>query len=393
MEKQLQRLVEYAYKHSAPFRERLNEVNLLPADICTMKDLEKIPVLKKEDLPGLQKLSYPFGGLATRSAAEMARIFMSPGPIYDPQTYEGDYWRFAEALRAAGFTEQDIVQNTFSYHLSPAGFMFDSALRHIGATVIPAGPGNRELQIQIMCDIQVTGYVGTPSFLSLLIDAVEEKGWTVGKELRLRKAFFTAEMLTNEMRESFESKGMEVYEGYGTADCGCLAFEDKKGPGLKVASGVIMQICDPVTGTEVFDSEGEIVVTLFDQSYPLIRFGTGDLSRWIKGYEGKRIAGVLGRVGTSVKVKGMFVHERQLANLLSNHGYERFQAIVTRKDEQDILEIFVESDEPLDEQLVAKVKEVIRVTPIITRVAHGTLPKDIKKILIDKREWNKSTTQ
>src|SRR5690606_30424148 len=158
---------------------------------------------------------------------EMARIFMSPGPIYDPQTHEKDFWRFSEALHAAGFNEEDIVQNTFSYHLSPAGFMFDSAVREFRRTVLPAGAGNRELQVQIMKDLEVTGYVGTPSLFNILLDTADEKGWKVGKEIQIRKVFFTAEMLTNDMRKKCEDNGIAVFEGYGTADCGCLAFEDK----------------------------------------------------------------------------------------------------------------------------------------------------------------------
>jgi len=388
MENRLSQVISYAYKNSSHFQERLAEAGLHPGEIGSLKDLEKLPVLKKENLPELQKKSYPFGGVATVPTVEMARIFMSPGPIYDPQTEDGDYWRFAEALRIAGFSEKDIVQNTFSYHLSPAGFMFDSALRKIGATVIPAGTGKRDLQIQVMRDLQVTGYVGTPSFLALLIEAAEEKGWKIGRDLPLNKVFFTAEMLTSERRHMFEAKGIMVYEGYGTADVGCIAFEDKQGPGLKISSGAVVQICDPLTGKEVNDKEGEIVVTLLDKNYPLIRFGTGDLSRWITGYEGERIAGILGRVGSSIKIKGMFVHEKQLADILREAGYSEFQAVVTNEEGYDHLEIYVESEQPLIDELVSQVKGVIRVTPVITKVEVGTLKQGHPRML-DKREWNK----
>lgn len=389
MNNRLVQFLQYAFEHSPHFQIRLEEAGVRIDEIQTIKDLEKIPVLKKEDLPEIQKQAYPFGGIATIKGKEMARIFMSPGPIYDPQTTDGDYFRFSEALKAAGFSENDIVLNSFSYHLSPAGFMFDSGLRRLKATVIPAGVGNRELQVQVMKDLKVTGYVGTPSFLAQLLVLAEEKGWN--EELSLSKAFFTAEKLTHENRLMFEEKGIAVYEGYGTADAGCLAYEDSNGPGLKIASGAIIQICDPITGKEVLDSEGEVVVTLLNESYPLIRFGTGDLSCWIKGHEGIRIAGVLGRVGTSVKVKGMFVHEKQLTDALQSAGISSYQAVVTNENGMDRFEIFVETDDKFDDDLVSKLKEVIRVTPILTIVEKGSL-QQVQKRLLDKREWKKSMT-
>ncbi|MCA1032197.1 AMP-binding protein [Bacillus timonensis] len=386
--KLLHEVVQYAYEHAAGFRQRMQNAGIVPGDIQTKSDLAKIPILKKEDLPVLQQASSPFGALATLNTEKMARVFMSPGPIYDPQPEDGDSWRFSEAMKAAGFNENDIVQNTFSYHLSPAGFMFDAALRKVGATVIPAGTGNRELQIQVMKDLKVTGYVGTPSFLSILLDAAEEKGLKFGSDLMISKAFFTAEMLTNEMRRRCEEYGISVYEGYGTADCGCLAFEDKKGPRLKVTSTALVQLCDPQTGEEISDGEGEVVVTLFDKAYPLIRFGTGDLSRWVKGYEGERIEGVLGRVSDGVKVKGMFVREKQIGNILEELGYERYQAIVSREQNQDKLEILIESEEPITEQAFTKIKDVIRVTPIVTTVPSRSLHME-EKCLVDKRVWDK----
>lgn len=385
MEK-LKEVIQHAYDNARGFKSQLDEAHISPSDILSLKDLQKIPVLKKDQLPELQSADQPFGSLSAVKPNEMARIFMSPGPIYDPQTTEKDFWRFSEALRAAGFNSNDIVQNTFSYHLSPAGFMFDSALRELGATVIPAGTGNRELQIQIMKDTRVTGYVGTPSFFSLLLDALEEKGWKMGNDVVLNKAFFTAEMLTEQMRKRCKDNGISVYEGYGTADCGCIAFEDKQGPGLRITDSAIVQICDPQTGWEVSDGEGEVVVTLFDKSYPLIRFGTGDLSRWVKGYEGKRIAGVLGRVSDGVKVKGMFVREKQLAKILNEAGYSIFQAVVTNENGQDQLAIFIESEEGLESELSAKIQDVIRVKPILKLTAAGSIKKDDKK-LVDNRNY------
>ncbi|MBY0121408.1 phenylacetate--CoA ligase family protein [Bacillus sp. S/N-304-OC-R1] len=380
----LKAVIQYAYDHAAGFKAVMAESGLTPNDIQTVHDLDKIPVLKKDQLPELQARNLPFGKFATIEAAEMARIFMSPGPIYDPQTHEGDFWRFSEALAVAGFGKGDIVQNTFSYHLSPAGFMFDSALRRLGAAVIPAGTGNRELQIQVMKDLQVTGYTGTPSFFSILLDAIEEKGWTIGKEIVINKVFFTAEMVTADMKRRCEENGILIYEGYGTADCGCIAYEDKAGPGLKVTNSAIVQICDPLTGEAVVSSEGEIVVTLLDKSYPLIRFGTGDLSRWVEGYEGERIAGILGRVSDGVKVKGMFVRERQLTLVLSEAGYDTFQGIVTKVHGQDEFELLIETEEELSTKLIGKIQDVIRIKPILKKVPLGSINRKEKRI-VDKR--------
>ncbi|WLD93263.1 phenylacetate--CoA ligase family protein [Alkalihalobacillus sp. AL-G] len=379
----LQEVIRHAYENANGFREHMKRAGLLPEEISDKEDLHKLPVLKKDDLPDLQKAGAPFGELATIAPSTFARIFMSPGPIYDPQTVESDFWRFSEALRVAGFDEGDIVQNTFSYHLSPAGFMFDSALRDLGATVVPAGTGNTELQVQVMKDLQVTGYVGTPSFFSILLDTAEKSGYTVGKELNLKKAFFTAEMLTTEMRERCEAIGISIFEGYGTADCGCIAYEDKQGPGLKVTSSAIVQICDPLTGEDT-SGEGEVVVTLFDKSYPLIRFGTGDLSRWVDGYDGERVAGVLGRVSDGVKVKGMFVREKQLARVLKQEGYSEFQGVVTRENYLDKFEILIESLEELHSELLSRLQDAIRVRPVLTRVKPGTI-KNGEKRLIDQR--------
>lgn len=386
---ELQNIIQHAYKNSDDFRNRMIAANLEPRDIEAREDLCKLPVLKKEDLPTLQKEFSPFGGMTTMEASKMVRIFMSPGPIYDPQSIEGDNWRFSEALEAANFNENDIVQNTFSYHLSPAGFMFDGALRRLGATVIPAGTGNTELQIQVMKDLGVTGYVGTPSFLTILLDAAEEKGWNVGDELKLSKAFFTAEMVTAEIKQRCDKLNICAYEGYGTADCGLIAYQDKQGPGLKLTETALVQLCDPLTGKELPQDggEGEVVVTLFDEIYPLIRFGTGDLSRWVKGFEGQRLEGVLGRVSDGVKVKGMFVREKQLTNTIQELGFQTYQAIVSRENNQDQIEIMIETAELINDQIVAKIKDIIRVTPIVKVLPKGSLKPDSKK-LIDTRKWN-----
>ncbi|MEW9671003.1 phenylacetate--CoA ligase family protein [Ammoniphilus sp. 3BR4] len=381
----LQEVIRHAYENSTGWKQRLDEAGVGPADIEEEEDLTKIPVLRKESLPMLQKGALPFGGLTTLEAQRMVRIFMSPGPIYDPQAEEGDFWRFGEALQAAGFGTGDIVQNTFSYHLSPAGFMFDSALRSLGCTVIPAGVGNTDLQLQLIQDCGVTGYVGTPSFLATLLEKAKEKGLEIIESMRLEKAFFTAEPLLTSLRKQFESYGIQVSEGYGTADIGCIAYQMGKDSGLKVRDTIFLQICDPETGVPICNSDvGEIVVTLLDKSYPLIRFGTGDLSRWVEGRQGERIAGVVGRVGDGVKVRGMFVYQQQIARVLRGFAeIEHFDALVSREGLRDTLMIRLETrnvSPSFMEMLTRLLKEELRVTPEVEFVPIGALDRGAKQL-------------
>ncbi|MDI6880154.1 MAG: AMP-binding protein [Desulfitobacteriaceae bacterium] len=378
-------LLVYASVHSPFWRERLKD-----------KPFAEISVLKKGELPAIQQQKLPFGGLLTVPEYEAARIFLSPGPIYDVQGTDGDFWRFAEALEVAGFGPGDIVQNTFSYHLSPAGMMFDAALRKLGATVIPAGIGNTELQVQVLRDCRVTGYVGTPSFLATLLERAGKEEYQFGHELKLNKAFFTAEKLAPALRRVWQEAGLSVFEGYGTADAGLIAYEDGVNPGLKVAASVYLEICDPETGKPLpqgADGIGEVIVTVLDKTYPLIRFGTGDLSSWLPGQEGKYISGVLGRVGDGVKVKGMFVHLKQFAPILENTAWvSYYQAVVTREDNSDRFTLYLESEalpgagEDLLKSLQDELRERIRIRPHLQMVAIGILPRKEPQ-LIDKRRW------
>lgn len=389
----LQEIIQYAYQHAEGWKKRLDECGVKPDEIKEADDLVRIPVLRKDRLPEVQRNHYPFGGLATAGASQMARIFMSPGPIYDPQAVDGDYWRFSEALSAAGFGEGDIVQNTFSYHLSPAGFMFDSALRKLGAAVVPAGVGNSELQVQIMKDVGVTGFVGTPSYLAALLEKAEELGMDPARDFRLNKAFFTAEKLSSSLRQQFESLGISVSEGYGTADAGCIAYQTGDEAGLKVTPSAIVQICDTETGEPIrsHGEMGEVVVTLLDKAYPLIRFGTGDLSAWVEGKEGDRIVGVLGRVGDGVKVRGMFVHKQQIDSVIKEFPeVEYYQAVVTREDHRDQFTLQVECGNMAsfdEENLLKRLKDVLRVTPSIVQVESGSLDRDETQ-LVDRRKWD-----
>ncbi|MDG4657481.1 phenylacetate--CoA ligase family protein [Ectobacillus antri] len=355
----VQEWMTYTYQHAKGWRNRFDACGVTPVDFVHERDLCKLPVLKKEDLPQLQKEA-AFAQLTAVPLQEIARVFMSPGPIYEPQGKEEDYWGFAKALGVAHFGEGDLVMNTFSYHLSPAGFMFDGALRKLGCTVIPAGVGNIELQLQIMQELPVNGYVGTPSYLIKLLSEAEARGY---HHVAPSKAFFTAERITQEMRHYLNEKQVHYREGYGTAELGCIAYEDG-GDGLKVDESIIVHICDS-DGNPIWDDRvGEVVVTRFHQTYPLIRFGTGDLSRWASP---GRLAGVLGRTNDMVKIKGMFVHYKQLETLLTEcEDVTYFQVEVCNEHMQDVLKVYVEwNDTAQPDVLQTIIKDTIRVTPLI----------------------------
>ncbi|MFX3623058.1 MAG: phenylacetate--CoA ligase family protein [Ectobacillus sp.] len=379
----IQQQVQAVYQSSSGWRKRFDAYGVSPAEIETKEDLRRLPVLQKEDLPALQKEAIPFANLTAVSLKDIARVFMSPGPIYEPQGMEEDYWGFAEALQGARFKTGDLVLNTFSYHLSPAGFMFDSALRKLGCTVIPAGVGNIELQLEMMQELPISGYVGTPSYLIKLLSEAEQRGYT---HIAPAKAFFTAEKITPQMEVYFVQKQIHFTEGYGTAELGCIAYSAAGKEGLQVHSGMIVDICDPHTGQPVVAGEmGEIVVTRFHETYPLLRFGTGDLSCWEE--EGKSLRGIFGRTNDMVKVKGMFVHYKQLEALLrEREDVAYFQVVITNEKLQDVLTIYAEPNGLLDEHaLRAAVQEVIRIRPRIAAVSKGTINREEKQ-WIDKRE-------
>jgi phenylacetate-CoA ligase len=362
-------------------------------DITTIESLDQfnqLPVLKKNHLPGQQRENLPFAGFVQEE--EVARIFVSPGPIYDPQGVEEDYWRYSPLLKMLEVNQGDIVQNTFSYHLSPAAFMFDSAARAVHAKVIPAGTGNSDIQVQVMKDLQSTVFAGTPSFLLLLLQLAEEKGYRVGEHLALRKAIFTAEKLTDEMDKFFKERGISYIDSYGTADVGCIAYRLNGEASYTIVDDIFVQICDPITGEEVGEGEiGEVVLSLASQVYPLIRFGTGDLSKWTE--YGSKIAGMLGRVGDSYKVKGMFVHAHQLGQVLAEiPGIIYYQAKIDHQQRQDKFTIQVEVGDNITENTIElqdkwarKIQDWIRVRPDIEIVKPNSIPRDGKQF-IDQRE-------
>ncbi len=385
-------LVRHFYERAPGFARRLETAGLTPDDIRTEEDLAKIPVLRKEDLVELQAQDPPFGGLLAVPLNRLKRIFQSPGPIYDPEGLAPDYWRWSQALKAAGFGPEDVVINAFGYHLTPAGAMFEEGLRAVGCTVIPGGVGQQELQIQAMHALGVTGYVGLPSYLLALLKKAEEMGLT----LQVRKAFVTAEPLPDSLREALHQRGVEVVrQGYGTAECGNLGYECVYEDGWHVPEGVLVQICDINTGQPLPPGQvGEVVVTLDQKEYALIRFGTGDLSVLNTepckcGRSSPRLMGWRGRVGDAVKVRGLFVHPRQLQDLMRRFPQvSRWQAVVTREAHLDRLTLKIvvaEGEEGLEDALKQAAREVLKLRVEVEPVED--IPEDAKPLL-DTRTWD-----
>ncbi len=388
---EIAQLIRHFYQRAPGFARRLEAAGLSPEDIRTEADLAKIPVLRKESLVEVQAQDPPFGGLLAVPLNHLKRIFQSPGPIYDPEGLAPDYWRWAEALRAAGFGPEDVVLNAFAYHLTPAGAMFEEGLRAVGCTIIPGGVGQQELQIRAMHDLGVTGYVGLPSYLLALLKRAREMGLT----LQVRKAFVTAEPLPPSLRQELHEYGVEVVrQGYGTAECGNLGYECEYEDGWHIPEGVLVQICDINTGQPLPPGQvGEIVVTLFQREYALIRFGTGDLSMLNTepcpcGRSSPRLMGWRGRVGDAVKVRGLFVHPHQLQKMMERFPeVERWQAVVHREAHVDRMTLkIVAPGAPatLDDALQQAAREALKLRITVERVE--TLPEDAKP-LVDTREW------
>jgi phenylacetate-CoA ligase len=358
---------------------------------ATLDELDRMPVLSKDALPALQKEHPPLGGLLA-DGASVVRLFASPGPIYEPQLAGPDPWRWAPALDACDIGAGDVVLNCFSYHLSPAGAMFDEACRAVGATVVPGGVGATEIQAQVVADLGVTGYIGLPSYLATLFERFEGLGVDPGR-WRVAKALVTAEPLPDALRTQLMRSVPTVLMAYGTAEAGLIGFETAPGAGLRVPADTYVQICDPATGQPVEPGEpGEVVVSVLDADYPLLRFGTGDVSRWILGPADElRLAGVLGRVGAAVKVRGMFIHPHQAGEVVSalrRVGATAARFVVERPADRDVLRLEVVTDPDGDtEQMVAKAAEQTRDSLRIRPEVSIVDSIDGDTVLVDAREW------
>jgi phenylacetate-CoA ligase len=393
----LGRLVDHAYANAPATRRRMDGAGTRPADVKSLADLQRIPITRKDDLIELQRADPPFGGFLGTKPERLRRMFQSPGPILDPQGPEPDYWRFAPALFAAGLRAGDVVLCSVSYHLTPLGFMFDDALAELGCPVLPGGVGNAEAQLELVRASHASGYVGTPSFLNILLEQAEEPGLTADDGLRLKTAFVAGEMLPESLRSAIQERGVSVCQGYGTADLGCLAYECREKRGMHVPESAILEIVDSASGQSVAHGEpGEVVATVDRHTYPLLRFGTGDLSALDDspcacGRTSPRLVRIMGRVGDAVKVRGMFVHPRQVDEVLGRFPeVQHCQLVVTRAYHRDELTIRLEASAPstqLAERVASSMRELLKVRGEVEFTPSGTIPPDAKRI-VDQREWD-----
>jgi phenylacetate-CoA ligase len=403
LDAQLKWLVAYAYEKAPATKERFDKAGIVPSKVSGIKDLDNLPLLRKDTLVDLYKANPPLGGLVTVPITELERVYVSPGPIYDPHHSSEAFWqRHVYVGKSVGFHHGDIVVNSWMYNLVPAGLMIDETLRRGGVTVIPMGVGNTELQVQVMHQLKVTGFIGTTSFFMNVINKAEEMGFDVRKDFNLRLAVIGGEMGGGPIRKMVEEKyGIATGDMYATADVGLLAFECSAKNGMHIAEGVILEMISYETGKQIEPGEvGEIVVTPIDETYPLIRFGTGDLAGLIDepcpcGRTSLRITRLLGRVGDAVRTRGMFIHPRQLEPAMAKFSQVvQYQAVVTRPGHRDELTLKVElkTEEGIDKEKLANdlnkmVSEALRIkVDRVEFVTKGVIP-EWHKLIVDERVY------
>ena len=386
----LPRQIAHAKANAPAFARILADIE--PGAITTPTALAQIPVTRKSALVELQNANRPFGGFAATRWGDARRVFASPGPICEPEGRAPDYWRLARALHAAGFRRGDLVHNCFSYHFTPAGSMLETGAHALGCTVFAGRVGQTELQVQAMADLKPDGYVGMPSFLKIILDKADELRVDLPS---LRKALVSAEPFPASLREGLSDRGIEGYQVYATADVGAIAYETIAREGLVVDEGVLVEIVQPGTGDPVAAGDvGEVVVTLLENvDYPLIRFGTGDLSAILPGISpcgrtNLRIKGWMGRADQTTKVKGMFVHPSQIATIIKRHPeIVRGRLVVDNAEGADRMTLHVEVPEHQSsraEALVASMRDVTKLRGDVVFHAPGDLPND-GKVIDDRR--------
>jgi phenylacetate-CoA ligase len=380
-----------AHAMSAPgWAKHLAGVN--PNSVNSREALTKLPVLRKSDIAALQKEHPPFGGLNVTQPGKVKRLLMSPGPVFEPEGFGHDWWGSARALFAAGFRSGDVVHNSFSYHLTPGGFILEAGTHALGCAVIPGGIGNTEQQLEAIAHYKPVGYVGTPDFLKILLDSAADTGKDASS---IKRALVSGAALPASLRDELGKRGVTVLQCYATADLGVIAYESEAREGMIVNETVIVEIVRPGTSDPVPEGEvGEVVVTSFNSDYPMIRLGTSDLSALLPGRSpcGRtniRIKGWMGRADQTAKVKGMFVHPKQIAEVAARHPeLKRLRLIVDRAGEQDTMTLMAECDTrdaSLEAAVAATLQSVTKLKGAVKLVAPGALPND-GKVIADERK-------
>lgn len=368
------------------------------SDINSRKALAQLPVTRKSDLKDLQQIDAPFGGLTVTPTRKLRHLFMSPGPIFDPEGTGQDWWRFARPMVAAGLRAGHIVQNCFSYHFTPAAFMAEGAAAQLGCAVIPAGIGQTEMQVQAMAALRPDAYVGTPSFLKIIIEKAQEIGADISS---VQRALVSAEALPPSLRKWLQDNGVRcVLQMYGSADIGNIAYETQSNgevnPGMVLDEELILEIVRPGTGDPVAEGEvGEIVITSFNPDYPLIRFGTGDLSAVMPGVSrcgrtNMRLKGWMGRADQTTKVRAMFVHPSQVAEVAKRYPQiVRARLVVSGEMANDVMTLHCEVDDPSlieANAVIETIRDVTKLRGEVKLVARGALPND-GKVIEDARKY------
>ncbi len=360
------------------------------ATITSAADLANLPVIRKSELVAAQAANAPFGGFTTVSADGFEHIHQSPGPIYEPGRISGDWWRIGRFLHACGIGKGDIIQNCFGYHLTPAGMIFESGARAVGAAVLPAGTGQTELQARAAHDVGVTAYAGTPDYLKVILDKADG----MGLSLNISRAAVGGGALFPSLRAEYADRGILCLQNYATADLGNIAYESEAQEGMIVDEGVIVEIVTPGTGNPVAMGEvGEVVVTTLNPDYPLIRFATGDLSAVMQGVSpcgrtNMRIAGWMGRADQTTKIKGMFVRPEQVADFVAKHDEVlRARVIASREGEMDVMTVQIETEATDADRYAATVAESLKLKGQIEIVAPGSLPND-GLVIEDQRNYD-----
>ncbi len=383
-------LIAHAQANSPAMAGILNGIPA--AQISSLKALSALPVTRKSELHDLQKAARPFGGFNAAQYGAIRRVFSSPGPIYEPEGTQTDYARVARALFAAGMRKGDLIYNTFSYHMTPGGWIMDAGALALGCAVFPGGTGNSEQQIAAIHDLQPVAYAGTPSFLRILLEKADELGTPI---TYFKHALVSGEYFAPQVRALFEARGIQALQCYATADAGLIAYETGANQGMVIDEDIIVEIVRPGTGEVVPDGEvGEVVVTTFNQVYPLVRFGTGDLSAIMAGENpcgrtNARIKGWMGRADQTAKIKGMFVHPSQIAEVVKRHPeIIRARLTITNPDQRDAMALSCEcahASDALQAAITQSLRDVTKLGGEVQFCAAGSLAND-GKVIDDQRK-------